>query len=170
MAFYIGEMKKVRNSFFEAYKDGDYKKAIVLGNKLLQIYAENDDCDCIEYAVDMSNLAMVFDRLQLYPQAEKYYKQAAELKKRCGGESLSYADTLNNLAIVYNQTNRQTEALRLHRKVLEIRDGLTCVFEKDGQMLSAGSMRIFCTACTISGIHTSFWGNMTRRSNTMRWH
>ena len=31
MAFYIGEMKKVRNSFFEAYKDGDYKKAIVLG-------------------------------------------------------------------------------------------------------------------------------------------
>ena len=104
MAFYIGEMKKVRNSFFEAYKDGDYKKAIVLGNKLLQIYAENDDCDCIEYAVDMSNLAMVFDRLQLYPQAEKYYKQAAELKKRCGGESLSYADTLNNLAIVYNQT------------------------------------------------------------------
>ena len=37
MAFYIGEMKKVRNSFFEAYKDGDYKKAIVLGNKLLQI-------------------------------------------------------------------------------------------------------------------------------------
>ena len=122
MAFYIGEMKKVRNSFFEAYKDGDYKKAIVLGNKLLQIYAENDDCDCIEYAVDMSNLAMVFDRLQLYPQAEKYYKQAAELKKRCGGESLSYADTLNNLAIVYNQTNRQTEALRLHRKVLEIRE------------------------------------------------
>ena len=70
MAFYIGEMKKVRNSFFEAYKDGDYKKAIVLGNKLLQIYAENDDCDCIEYAVDMSNLAMVFDRLQLYPQAD----------------------------------------------------------------------------------------------------
>ena len=59
MAFYIGEMKKVRNSFFEAYKDGDYKKAIVLGNKLLQIYAENDDCDCIEYAVDMSNLAML---------------------------------------------------------------------------------------------------------------
>ena len=143
MAFYIGEMKKVRNSFFEAYKDGDYKKAIVLGNKLLQIYAENDDCDCIEYAVDMSNLAMVFDRLQLYPQAEKYYKQAAELKKRCGGESLSYADTLNNLAIVYNQTNRQS---------------------------LAGSMWIFCTACIISGIHTSFWGNMTRRSNTMRWH
>ena len=56
MAFYIGEMKKVRNSFFEAYKDGDYKKAIVLGNKLLQIYGENDDCDCIEYAVDMKRV------------------------------------------------------------------------------------------------------------------
>ena len=31
MAFYIGEMKKVRNSFFEAYKDGDYKKAMFWG-------------------------------------------------------------------------------------------------------------------------------------------
>ena len=158
MAFYIGEMKKVRNSFFEAYKDGDYKKAIDLGNKLLQIYAENDDCDCIEYAVDMSNLAMVFDRLQLYPQAEKYYKQAAELKKRCGGESLSYADTLNNLAIVYNQTNRQTDC---------VCTGRCWGF---GRQSLAGSMRIFCTACIISGIHTSFWGNMTRRSTTMRWH
>ena len=39
-----------------------------------------------------------------------------------GGECLSYADTLNNLAIIYNQTDRQEEALRLHSKVLEIRD------------------------------------------------
>nr|WP_294681431.1 tetratricopeptide repeat protein [uncultured Anaerotignum sp.] len=122
MAFYIGEMKKVRNSFFEAYRDGEYKKAILLGRHLLQIYAENNDCDCIEYAVDLSNLAQVFDRLQMFEQAEGYYQQAAELKKHCGGESLSYADTLNNLAIVYNQTNRQAEALRLHEKVLGIRE------------------------------------------------
>ena len=48
MAFYIGEIRRVRKEFFEAYKDGDYKKAIVLGKNLLQIYVENDDCDCME--------------------------------------------------------------------------------------------------------------------------
>ena len=157
MAFYIGEMKKVLNSFFEAYKDGDYKKAIVLRNKLMQIYAENDDCDCIEYAVDMSNLAMVFDRLQLYPQAEKYYKQAAELKKRCGGESLSYADTLNNLAIVYNQT-ADRQAFVCTRKVLEIQES----------MQLAGACR-FSTVYIISE-YIQLLRNMTRRSTIMRWH
>lgn len=122
MAFYIGEIRRVRKEFFEAYKDGDYKKAIVLGKNLLHIYVENDDCDCMEYAVDMSNLALVFDQLHIYDRAAEYYKKAAELKKDYSGESLSYADTLNNLAIVYNQMNKQEEALKLHNQVLEIRD------------------------------------------------
>lgn len=122
MAFYMGEIRRVRNEFFQAYKDGDYKKAIILGKNLLHIYVENDDCDCMEYAVDMSNLAMVFDQLQIYDRAAEYYKKAAELKKDYSGESLSYADTLNNLAIVLNHLGRQEDALVLHNKVLEIRD------------------------------------------------
>ena len=89
MAFYIGEIRRVRKEFFEAYKDGDYKKAIVLGKNLLHIYVENDDCDCMEYAVDMSNLALVFDQLHIYDRAAEYYKKAAELKKDYSGESLS---------------------------------------------------------------------------------
>ncbi|MDO4531308.1 MAG: tetratricopeptide repeat protein, partial [Bacillota bacterium] len=75
------------------------------------------------YAADMSNLAMVFDQVQLYDRAIEYYKKAAELKKECSGESLSYADTLNNMAIVLNQTGKQKEALSLHHKVMEIREG-----------------------------------------------
>lgn len=123
MAFYIGEIRRMRKEFFEAYKDGDYKKALILGQGILNIYVENDDCDCMEYAVDTSNLAMVYDQIQLYDRAMELYKKAAELKKEYSGESLSYADTLNNLAIVLNQTGKQKEALALHSKVMDIRDG-----------------------------------------------
>ena len=64
MAFYIGEIRRMRKEFFEAYKDGDYKKALILGKGILNIYVENDDMDCMEYAVDMSNLAMIYDQVQ----------------------------------------------------------------------------------------------------------
>ena len=123
MAFYIGEIRKMRKEFFEAYQDGDYKKALVLGRSILNIYVENDDCDCMEYAVDTGNLAMVYDQIQLYDRAVELYKKAAELKKDYSGESLSYADTLNNMAIVLNNMGKQKEALSLHNKVMEIRDG-----------------------------------------------
>ena len=96
MAFYIGEIRRMRKEFIEAYKDGDYKKALILGKGILHIYVENDDMDCLEYAVDMSNLAMVYDQIQLYDRAVEYYKKAAELKKECSGESLSYADWNEN--------------------------------------------------------------------------
>lgn len=121
MAFYIGEIRKLRNEFFEAYRNGEYKKAVFLGKRLLAIYVEHEDCDGMEYAVDMNNLALVFDRMHLYDRAANYYRKAAELKKECSGESLSYGDTLNNLAIVLNQMGEQAEALELHEKVLEIR-------------------------------------------------
>ena len=107
MAFYIGEIRRMRKEFFEAYKDGDYKKALILGKGILNIYVENDDMDCMEYAVDMSNLAMVYDQVQLYDRAIELYKKAAELKKDYSGESLSYADTLNNMAIVLNQVGNR---------------------------------------------------------------
>ena len=122
MAFYIGEIRRMRNEFFDAYRDGDYKKAIILGKGILNIYIENEDCDSMDYAVDMSNLAMAFDQVQIYDRALELYKKAAELKKDYSGESLSYADTLNNMAIVLNQMGKQKEALSLHNKVLEIRD------------------------------------------------
>lgn len=125
MAFYMGEIRRVRKDFFDAYQDGEYKKAVFLGKHLLHIYEENEDCGCMEYAVDMSNLANVFDQMQVYDRAVFYYQKAAELKKQYGGESLSYADTMNNLAIVFNQLGAHEKALELHREVLRIREKQT---------------------------------------------
>ena len=52
MAFYIGEIRRMRKEFIEAYKDGDYKKALILGKGILNIYVENDDMDYSDYVID----------------------------------------------------------------------------------------------------------------------
>ncbi len=121
MAYYMAEIRRLRQEFLQAYQDGEYKKAILLGKHLLDIYEENDDCECMDYAIDMHNLATVFERIQSYERALIYYKKAEELKKQHGGETLSYADTLNNLAIVYNRLGKHAQALKLHCRVLELR-------------------------------------------------
>lgn len=122
MSFYIGEIRKLRQELFSAYDHQEYRQAAALGRRILQLYLEHDDCDTMEYATDMHNLAVVYDDMGLYERAMEYYKKAALLKKECAGESLSFADTLNNLAIVYSQLGQHEKALKYHRQVLQIRD------------------------------------------------
>ena len=116
------EKKRLRRDFIEACRDGEYKKALFFGKQLLHVHMEDEIGSNMEYAIDMSNMAIAYDQLGQYTRAAEYYKRAGEIKKACGGESLSYADTLNNLAIVYCITQRHEESLRLHSKVLEVRD------------------------------------------------
>ena len=66
MAFYMGEIKNQRKEVIQAEQDGDYKKAIFLGKRLLDIYEANEDCENMEYAADMSNLALVFDQMRFF--------------------------------------------------------------------------------------------------------
>lgn len=122
MSFYMGEIRKMRQELFSAYDRQDYRQALVLGRRILQLYLDHEDCDTMEYATDMHNLGVVFDELGRYDKAMEYYKKAAILKKDCAGESLSFADTLNNLAIVYSQMGQYEKALKYHRQVLQIRD------------------------------------------------
>lgn len=124
MAFYIGEIVKLRDEFFEAHKNGDYMAAVMLGTKIVELYEENDDCHTMEYATDLNNLAIAYDDVCLYDKATKYYQAAAKLKKELTGESLTYADTLNNLAITLSHTQKYTEAVDMQRRVMEIRERL----------------------------------------------
>ncbi len=124
MAFYIGEILKLRGEFLEAHQKGDYLESIVLGKKIMELYKNNNDCDSMEYAVDLHNLGIAYDDICMYEKAIFYYRSAAELKKKLCGESISYADTLNNLAIAYSNTGKHDKALKLQKKVLHIRDTL----------------------------------------------
>lgn len=124
MAFYIGEILKLRGEFLEAHQKGDYLESIVLGKKIIELYKNNDDCDSMEYALDLHNLGIAYDDICMYDKAIFYYRISAELKKKLSGESIAYADTLNNLAIAYSNIGQHEKALKLQEKVLSIRDAL----------------------------------------------
>ena len=124
MAFYIGEIMKLRREFQEAHQNGEYMEAIALGKKIYDLYRENNDCNTMEYAIDVNNLAIAFDDVCMYEKAQKYYKEAANLKREIGGECSSYSDTLNNLAITYSNMAKYQDAVTLQKQVLEIRDRL----------------------------------------------
>ncbi len=122
MRFYLAEIKELRKSFVESYKEGDFKKALFLGEHILEVYRKNGGAELPGYGEDMHNVAAAFDALGVYEKAVEYYSRAAGLKKASFGQSASYGDTLNNLAIVYNHLERHDLALELHKKVFKVRE------------------------------------------------
>ncbi len=121
MAFYIAELKKLRQECMQAYEAGELKKALYLIGRMLSLYQQNDDCDTLEYAADLHNIAVIFDDLQHYEKAAGHYEKAAALKKKLTGESLTYCDSINNLAICQSMLAEHEKASENHAKVLEIR-------------------------------------------------
>lgn len=124
MAFYIGEIVKLRGDFFEAHKNGEYLESVVLGKKIIDLYNANNDCDTMEYAVDLHNLGIAYDDICMYEKAIYYYKASSDLKKKLSGESITYADTLNNLAIAYSNLEHYEKAVQLQKQVLHIRSNI----------------------------------------------
>ncbi len=121
MKSYLAEIKELRKNFVESYRDGDFKKALFLGEHLLELYNKNGNVGQPGFGEDFHNVAVIFDELGFYEKAAEYYCRAAELKKAHKGESCGYADTLNNLAIVYSNLERHEEALNIHMCVLKVR-------------------------------------------------
>ena len=124
MRFYLAEIKELRKGFVESYKEGDFKKALFLGEHLLEVYRKNGVAELPGYGEDMHNVAVTFDELGIYEKATEYYTRAAGLKKASLGKSASYADTLNNLAIAYTHLERNDVALELHKKVFKVREAV----------------------------------------------
>lgn len=122
MSFYLAEIRELRKDFVKSYKDGDLKKALLLGKRLLEIYKEQGELKNPGFAEDTHNVAVIFDELGFYDKAVEYYLEAAALKKARLGESASFADTLNNLAIAYSKLGQYNAALKMQLRVLEVRD------------------------------------------------
>ncbi|KAF5076171.1 Photosystem I assembly protein Ycf3 [anaerobic digester metagenome] len=121
MKSYLAEIRELRKNLVESYKEGDYKRALFLGEHLLELYKKSGDEAQSDLGEDFHNVAVIFDELGYYEKAAEYYGRGAELKKVNRGESRGYADTMNNLAIVYSSLDRHEEALKTHMQVLKVR-------------------------------------------------
>ena len=74
-----------------------------------------------DYAIDLSNLAGLYDHIGQYEKAEPLYKQALEIQKRLLGEDHpDYAMSLNNLAALYGHMGQYEKAESLYRQALAI--------------------------------------------------
>ncbi len=132
MSYYVGDIVRLRNKFFEAYNSGEYTDAIKYGSDIIKLYENNNDIMNLAYANDLNNMAIVYGDLMAHEKSIKLYKQAAEIKNKVLGEgSLSYADTLGNLAVSLSLDGRYADALPLHKKVLKIRESHLDMNHKD---------------------------------------
>ena len=123
MGYYIGDIVKLRNKFFEASEKSEFSDAIKYGSEIVKLYRDNNDRESLEYANDVNNLAIIYDNVMSHKKAIELYREAAGIRGKVLGEnSLQYADTLSNMAVALSLDDRHTEAFQYHRKALKIRE------------------------------------------------
>lgn len=122
MGHYLKEIMEHRRAFEENYNQKKYADAIDEGNKIIEIYKENNATDTEGYADDVNNFAILLDEVHISERAKGLYKEAAKIKKEILGEdSESYLDTLTNLGVLLSSMGDFAEA----EEILETaRDGI----------------------------------------------
>lgn len=98
---------------------GEFKKAISLYNRSLNLYKEIKDLNGI--AKSCNNLGMVYKEVGNHPKALKYYKKSLQIKEYLN-DSKSLPSTLNNIGNIYYDTESYNQALEYYEKGLELRD------------------------------------------------
>jgi len=95
-----------------------YKRALGIHEKAL-------GKDHPEVAINLNNLAFLYQTTSRYAEAEALYKRSLEIKERVLGKNhIDAAMNLNNLAQLYYITGRYLDADQLYKKSLEIREGV----------------------------------------------
>jgi serine/threonine protein kinase len=102
------------------------------------------DCDPLDRATTLHNLAWLLHEQGHYPEAEKLYRQALELRRETPGADPALADaTLFNLAWLLGEMQCNAEATRLFSQVLETRLNL----------YGASSREVACTRLGLAAVH-----------------
>ncbi len=111
MGYYLKDILELRQELAEAYDAKRYIEAIDDGNRIIEIYKENDACNTEAYADDLNNLAILYDDVHITDKAAELYREAAKLKKELLGEdSESYMETLSNLGVLLSTMGENAEA------------------------------------------------------------
>ena len=111
MGYYLRELVNLRKDFTDSYNEKRYADAIDIGNKITELYKNNNACNTESYADDINNLAIVFDDVHIYDRAKELYKEAAGIKKELLGEnSMSYLNTLTNFGVLLSSSGDFSKA------------------------------------------------------------
>ncbi len=114
-------IKSIESLAFLFRKNIKYKEAVLLRQEAAAFYKKNGT-GTLEYSNAISNLAVLYNDIGLYAEAETYYLQAIEIDKAILGENhLDYATDLYNLSAVYKNIGQLQNAAVLLNQAKEIR-------------------------------------------------
>jgi tetratricopeptide (TPR) repeat protein len=106
----------------ELYKEGKYKEAIPIAEKLLVIRKKELGPEHLDTAESLGNLAFLYNAMGDPARAEPLYKEALEIRQKIlGREHPDTATTLNNLGLLYEAIREYSKAEPLLKEALETR-------------------------------------------------
>jgi tetratricopeptide (TPR) repeat protein len=105
----------------ELYKEGKYKEAIPIAEKLLAIRKKELGPEHPDTAQSLNNLALLYQAMGEYAKAEPLLQEALRVRQKVlGPEHPDTAQSLNNLALVYWATGEYAKAEPLYQEALRI--------------------------------------------------
>ena len=106
-----------------AWYAGDYRTAVNAGSRALALDEAQSLTDDTQLGLRVNNLAVFYQALGRYAEAEPLYKRALVIREKAlGSEHPDVAQSLNNLAMLCQLTDRYAEAEPLLRRALVIRE------------------------------------------------
>ena len=113
-------MGKMLNSIAINYMyESQYTKSLSNYLKAAAIYEKLKQTSSTEYASILSNIGLLYYRLEDYKRSLTYQKRALELFKNIGLEGL-IANGLTNLGNLYEETGKPQQAMELYLEAYEI--------------------------------------------------
>jgi len=117
-------IRRLKNSFIEAFKNEDFKRAISIGEKIIKIYKENNNVKNINYAKELFNLASAYFEEHEYIRCINIYTNLLELIQEIDGKGLFYSYILNSLAICYNYIGELKKSEECFKRCISIYNAL----------------------------------------------
>jgi tetratricopeptide (TPR) repeat protein len=107
------------------YYQNKYDYAIKTAERLMLYYKLDSSISNEDRGALLNSVAVLYSDTNRYKEAEEYYKEALDIRRKLAGENPSaynpdLAMTLNNLANLYNKTNKYKEAEEYYNEALDI--------------------------------------------------
>jgi CHAT domain-containing protein/tetratricopeptide (TPR) repeat protein len=118
-----GDLNAILRRFNELYAAGNYPAALVEAQKLEVGVKARFGLHHVNYAIALSDLALVYESQGKYGEAEGFYKRALAIREgQLGSNHPDVAGTLGGLANVYWQEGKYAEAEAQYKRALTIQE------------------------------------------------
>ena len=111
------ETSELEKKVIDLYNAGRYADAIPLAQQALAIREKVLGRDHPDVALDLNNLAMLYDSQGRYADAEPLYQRSLAIREKAlGRDHPDVAQSLNNLALLYYSQGRYADAKPLYQR------------------------------------------------------